>query len=103
VRKTGIQSCKTAAKWNLKGQCHENFCFRFFHETSSPKPLNITLGPFQIVLKICGDICSAPPASTTPAVNVPTCADRVVDTNGKFITGVNNTGGKFLKYQQHWW
>ncbi len=28
--------------FDLKGQCHENFCFRFFHESSSPKPLNNT-------------------------------------------------------------
>ncbi len=23
----------------LKGQCHKNFCFRFFHESSYPKPV----------------------------------------------------------------
>ena len=25
----------------LKGQCHKIFCFRYFHESSSPKPLKI--------------------------------------------------------------
>jgi hypothetical protein len=28
----------------LKGQCPEIFCFGFFHESSSPKPLKIILG-----------------------------------------------------------
>jgi hypothetical protein len=30
-------------------RCHEMFCFRFFHESSSPKPLRITLGSFRII------------------------------------------------------
>jgi hypothetical protein len=30
----------------LKGQCHEIFDFWFFHESVSPKPLIIPLGPF---------------------------------------------------------
>jgi hypothetical protein len=49
----------------LKGQWHEIFCFRFFHESSSPKPLKITLGSFQIFSTILGDFASqgAPPAS----------------------------------------
>ncbi len=40
----------------LQGQCHEIFCFRFFDESSSPKPLKITGGLFQIFSKIRGDI-----------------------------------------------
>jgi hypothetical protein len=35
----------------LKGQCH-NFC----HESSSPKPLNITLGSFRKTWQIIGTI-----------------------------------------------
>jgi hypothetical protein len=31
----------------------------------------------------------------TPAVNFATSFASVVDTGGKFATGVNNTGGKF--------
>ncbi len=51
----------------LKGQCHEIFDFRFFHELVSPKLLNIPLGPFRISLKIRGDIrCSR---CTTGVVN----------------------------------
>ncbi len=33
--------------------------------------------------------------STTPAANFATSFSSVVDTGGKFATGVNNTGGKF--------
>ncbi len=42
-----------------------------------------------------------PPVSTTPAANLPPVANfatilaSVVDTGGKFATGVNDTGGKF--------
>jgi hypothetical protein len=40
----------------LNRQCHEIFCFMFFYETSSPKPLKITVGSFQICSKMRGDI-----------------------------------------------
>jgi hypothetical protein len=33
--------------------------------------------------------------STTPAANFATSSACVVDTGGKFATGVNDTGGKF--------
>jgi hypothetical protein len=36
-----------------------------------------------------------PPVSTTPAANFATSSPCVVDTGGKFATGVNDTGGKF--------
>ena len=36
-----------------------------------------------------------PPVSTTPAANFATSFPIVVDTGGKFATGVNDTGGKF--------
>jgi hypothetical protein len=29
----------------LKGQCHEIFCFLFFHEPVFPQPQSIPLGP----------------------------------------------------------
>jgi hypothetical protein len=35
-----------------------------------------------------------PPVSTTPAANFATIFPSVVDTGGKFATGVNDTGGK---------
>jgi hypothetical protein len=72
----------------LKGQSHEIFCFRIFHESPSSKPLKITLGSFLIFSKICGDIGKS---RYTTSVN---------NTSGKFVTGgkiaagINNTGGK---------
>jgi hypothetical protein len=36
----------------------------------------------------------APPVSTTPAANFATSFASVVDTGGKFATGVNDTGDK---------
>ena len=80
---------------DLKGQCHENFCFWLFHESVSPKPLSIPLGPFRIFF---GEIFAAqgwPPVSTTPAANFATSFTSVVDTGGKFATDVNDTGGNF--------
>jgi len=67
----------------LKGQCHEIFASGFFHESVSPKPLSIPVGPFRIFKKIRGDIRSS--RLTT----------GIKDTSGKFATGVNDTGGKF--------
>jgi hypothetical protein len=46
----------------------------FLHESVSPKPLIIPLGPFQIFSKIRGDIRSS-----------------------RFATGVNETGDKWKK------
>ncbi len=67
---------------SLKGQCHEIFAFGFFHESVSPQPQSIPLGPFQIFSKIRGDIRKS--RCTTG-----------IDTGGKFTHGVNDTGGKF--------
>jgi hypothetical protein len=62
---------------SLKGQCHEIFCFRFFHESFSPKPLKITLGSFRIFSKIRGDIRKS-----------------------RCTTGIRDTGGKQLEQYQ---
>jgi hypothetical protein len=35
----------------LKVQCHKFFASGFFHESSSPKPLKITLGSFHIMFE----------------------------------------------------
>ncbi len=56
----------------------------FFHDSSSPKPLKITLGWFQIFSKIRGDIHKS---RYTTSIN---------DTSGKFTASVNHTGGKFV-------
>ncbi len=67
---------------HLKGQCHEIFCFWFFHESPSPKPLKITLESIRMFSKICGYIRKS------------RCTTGVNDTGGKFATGVNDSGGK---------
>ncbi len=63
-----------AGRLNLKGQCHEIFCFWFFHGSVSPQPQSIPLRPFRIFSKIRGDIRGS-----------------------RFATGVNDTGGKWKK------
>jgi hypothetical protein len=117
------------------GQCHEIFCFCFFHESIPPSAQSIQLGPFQFFSKICGDISKVssqvkvhhqyqrhrwqicqqcqqhwrqncrwyqqhrrkifPQVSMTPVANFAASFASVVDTGGKFATGVNDTGGKF--------
>ncbi len=82
--------------FDLKGQCHEIFASDFFHDSSSPKPLKITLGSFQIFLKIRRYTVftsqGAPPVSTTSVANFATSSAGIVDTGGKFATGVNDIG-----------
>jgi hypothetical protein len=58
---------------DLKGQCHEIFVFWSFHESVSPTPLSIPLGPFRIFSKIRGDIRSSnlPPVSLIPVAILP--------------------------------
>jgi hypothetical protein len=40
-------------------------------------------------------VANFPLVSTTPPANFATSFASVVDTSGKFATGVNDTGGKF--------
>jgi hypothetical protein len=85
----------------LKGQCQEIFCFWFFHESVSHQPQSIPLRPFWIFWKFAEIFASqgAPPVSTTPAANFSSIFTSVVDTDGKFAPGVNDTGGKYFKLQ----
>jgi hypothetical protein len=56
---------KLSSDWdNLKGQCHEIFCFRFFYESSSPQ-------------------ANLPPVSTTLTANFATGTTGFIDTGGK--------------------
>ncbi len=72
------------------------FASGFFHESSSsPKPEKITLGSFGLFLKILGDIRKSRCTSTTPVANLATVTAGVVDTGGKFATGVNYMGDKY--------
>ncbi len=54
----------------------------FFHESVSPQPQSIPLGPFQFFSEICWDIHKS------------RCTTGINDTGGKFATGANDTGGK---------
>jgi hypothetical protein len=57
---------------HLKEQCHEIFDFRFFHESVSPKPLRIPLGPFFEFSRKFAEIFAAqgsPPVLLTPVAN----------------------------------
>jgi hypothetical protein len=69
------KSCITLGEaMNLKGQCHEIFCF-WSNESVSPQPQSIPLEPFRIFSKIRGDICKS-----------------------RWTTGINDTGGKFCHH-----
>ncbi len=62
----------------LKESCHAIFTSDVFHESSSPKPLKITLRSFRIFWKFASQ--GAPLVSTIPG--------------GKFANGVNDTSDK---------
>jgi hypothetical protein len=67
----------------LKRQCHEIFASGFFHESVSPQPRSIPLGPFKIFSKIRGEIRKS------------RCTTGINDNGGKIVTGINDIGGKF--------
>jgi hypothetical protein len=73
------------------------FAQSFFHESSSPEPLKITLGSFQFFFsKILGDIGKS---RCTTSINdtgskFATSTAGVVDNGGEFANGVIDTEGK---------
>ncbi len=66
----------------LKGVWHEIFDLKFFHELVSSSCC--VLGPFQIFIKIWGNICNF------------VFITGVEDTGIKLFIGVNNTTNKLL-------
>jgi hypothetical protein len=62
-----------------------------------PSPRVLHWDRFEFFRKFAEIIASqgAPPVSATPAANFSSNFASVVDTGGKFATGVNDTGGKF--------
>jgi len=68
-----------------------DFLLQVFYESSSPRPLIISLGSFQIRGDI-GDQGAPPESTMMAAANLP---QDVVDTGSKFAHRVVNTGGKF--------
>jgi hypothetical protein len=93
---------KICQKFLLKGTVSRDFLLLVFsHESVSPQPQSIPLGPFQIFRKFAEIFASKgappvsttlvanlPPVSATPAANFATSFASVVDTGG------NDTGGK---------
>jgi hypothetical protein len=67
-----------------------DFLLQFFYESSSPKPLKITFGSYQIFLNIHGDIRKS------------RCSTSINDNGRKLATGTGtagdvDAGGKFAK------
>ncbi len=109
------------AKRSLKGQCHEIFDCRFFHESVSPKPLSIPLGSFQICLKFAKIFTTQGEVHhrcrrwhqgqiyqrchwyqwqiATGVIDTGGKFDTAgkFDTSGKFAAGIIDPGGKFTK------
>jgi hypothetical protein len=73
----------------FKGTVSRDFLLLVFHESVSPKPLSIQLGPFRIFPKIRGFATGIndtggklpPPVSTTPAANLPPVSATPVANN----------------------
>jgi hypothetical protein len=80
------------------------FASGFFHESGSPQPQSILVRTFQIFRKFKEIFASqgAPAVSTTPVANFSTIFASVVDTGGKFATGVNDTCGKQWEQLSNW-
>ncbi len=87
------------------------FALGFFHESSSPKPLKITLGSFQTFFKKCAEIFTSqgpPPVPIhrrqilqpvplvllKPVANMPSESTIPATSLPLDAAGVNDTGGK---------
>jgi len=81
----------------FQGQCHEIFASGFFHESSFPKRLKITLGSFHIFRKCASQ--GAPPVSTTPVVHLELrISPRIFEIirNGAALLGYSGARGKLI-------
>ncbi len=69
----------------------------FFMNQFPPSPRVLHLDRFKFFRKFAEIFASqgVPPVSATPVANFSTIFASVVDTGGKFATGVNDTDGKF--------
>jgi hypothetical protein len=78
------QQVKVGTLKLLKGTVSRDFLLLvFFHESVSPQPQSIPLGPFKFFPKILGDIRKS------------RCTTGINDTGGKLLPGINDTGRKF--------
>ncbi len=81
----------------LKGLCHEIFCSWVISWVSFPPAPEYPIRTVSFFFKIIAEIFTsqgAPPVSMTMVANFATSFASVVDTGGKFATGVNDTSGK---------
>jgi hypothetical protein len=86
----------------LKEQCHEIFFLLVFFTNQFPYPIRTVSNFLQKFAEIFASqaplvsttlTANLPPVSQTPAANFATSSASVVDTGGKFATGVS---GKFV-------
>jgi hypothetical protein len=85
-------NCCTPQYFQLYGHSQEIFCFRIFHESSSPKPL-------KIVVDIGGKFARGVNNNVGKYVTIVNYTGGKLaagnkNIGGKFATGVNDTGGK---------
>jgi hypothetical protein len=82
----------------LKGTVSRDFLLPVFFMNQFPTSPRVShKDRFEIFRKFAEIFArqGAPPVSPTPVANFVTIFPSVVDTGGKFATGVNDTGGKF--------
>ncbi len=99
------------------------FASGFFHESVSPQPQSIPLGPFKIFAKIHGDmrkprsttpvanlptvsttpLAKLPPVSSTPVSNLPPVSMTPAENFSTSFASVVDTGGKFDRCQRRRW
>jgi hypothetical protein len=77
--------CRSRRSYLPKGTVSRDFLLQvFFHESSSPKPLKVTLGSLQLLQKFA-EIFASQGANLQPVLttNFATGTAGVVDTGGK--------------------
>jgi hypothetical protein len=77
--------------YKFKERVSRDFASDFYHKSVSHQPLSILLRPFQIFSKIHRDIRKSRCTNDTGGK---IAIASIVDTGGKFATGVNGTSGK---------
>ena len=86
----------------FKGTVSRDFLLLvFFVNQFPPSPRVFHLDHFKFFQKFAEKFASqgAPLVSATPVANFSTIFASVIDTGGKFATGVNDTGGKRHRWQ----
>ncbi len=80
-----------SSKQDLKGQCREIFASGFFHRSSFPKPLKITIGSFPILLKIRKSSCTTNINDTTTTTTTSTKICHLCQLHGWIATSISTT------------